>query len=95
VSHDGLGGAKLPGGKLLGVGCKRRPRVGEKESMKVAVSTCTGLIGPRPAYGQPSSTTCGVLLGPETVRDDLREYVVGHLADEETGVLIVDEIRAS
>jgi SRSO17 transposase len=27
----------------------------------------------------------------EAVRDDLREYVVEHLADEETGVLIVDE----
>lgn len=27
----------------------------------------------------------------EEVRDDLREYVVEHLADEETGVLIVDE----
>src|ERR687898_2706756 len=27
----------------------------------------------------------------EAVRDDLREYVAAHLADEETGVLIVDE----
>jgi SRSO17 transposase len=27
----------------------------------------------------------------EAVRDDLREYVLEHLADEETGVLIVDE----
>jgi SRSO17 transposase len=27
----------------------------------------------------------------EEVRDDLREYVVEHLGDEETGVLIVDE----
>ena len=27
----------------------------------------------------------------EEVRDDLREYVVEHLADEETGILIVDE----
>jgi SRSO17 transposase len=27
----------------------------------------------------------------EEVRDDLREYVVEHLADEQTGVLIVDE----
>jgi hypothetical protein len=27
----------------------------------------------------------------DEVRDDLREYVVEHLADEETGVLIVDE----
>src|ERR671912_2642104 len=27
----------------------------------------------------------------DAVRDDLREYVVEHLADEETGVLIVDE----
>jgi SRSO17 transposase len=27
----------------------------------------------------------------EEVRDDLREYVVEHLGDEATGVLIVDE----
>ena len=27
----------------------------------------------------------------EAVRDDLREYVVEHLGDEETGILIVDE----
>ena len=27
----------------------------------------------------------------EAVRDDLREYVVEHLADEESGVLIADE----
>jgi SRSO17 transposase len=27
----------------------------------------------------------------DEVRDDLRGYVVGHLGDEETGVLIVDE----
>src|SRR5687768_3459385 len=29
---------------------------------------------------------------PDTVRDDLREYVVKHLGDELSGVLIVDEI---
>jgi hypothetical protein len=28
---------------------------------------------------------------PDTVRDDLREYVVEHLGDERSGVLIVDE----
>jgi hypothetical protein len=28
---------------------------------------------------------------PDAVRDDLREYVVEHLGDEESGVLIVDE----
>src|SRR5215210_4994239 len=28
---------------------------------------------------------------PHAVRDDLREYVLEHLGDEETGVLIVDE----
>ena len=28
---------------------------------------------------------------PDAVRDDLREYVVEHLADERSGVLIVDE----
>ena len=28
---------------------------------------------------------------PDTVRDDLREYVVEHLGDENSGVLIVDE----
>ncbi len=28
---------------------------------------------------------------PDTVRDDLREYVVDHLADERSGVLIIDE----
>lgn len=28
---------------------------------------------------------------PDTVRDDLREYVVDHLGDERSGVLIVDE----
>src|SRR3954471_16207950 len=27
----------------------------------------------------------------DAVRDDLREYVVDHLADDETGTLIVDE----
>jgi hypothetical protein len=29
------------------------------------------------------------------VRDDLCEYVVEHLADERSGVLIVDESKAS
>jgi SRSO17 transposase len=28
---------------------------------------------------------------PDAVRDDLREYVLEHLGDEESGVLIVDE----
>src|SRR3712207_6829020 len=28
---------------------------------------------------------------PDAVRDDLREYVVEHLGDEDSGVLIVDE----
>jgi SRSO17 transposase len=28
---------------------------------------------------------------PDAVRDDLREYVVEHLGDEHSGVLIVDE----
>jgi len=33
----------------------------------------------------------GARWDPDAVRDDLREYVVDHLGDEESGVLIVDE----
>jgi hypothetical protein len=51
------------------------------------LSEIIGETGPRGVQRLLSDTTWD----PNSVRDDLRDYVVVHLGDETTGVLIVDE----
>jgi SRSO17 transposase len=60
-------------------------RVERKNGWQLAEAM--GEVDPQGAQRLLNSAKCNA----EAVRDDLREYVVEHIGDEETGVLIVDE----
>jgi SRSO17 transposase len=60
-------------------------RVERKNGWQLAEAI--GETGPRGVQRLLSATTWDT----DGVRDDLRDYVIGHLGDEATGVLIVDE----
>ena len=60
-------------------------RVERKNGWQLAEAI--GEVGPQGVQRLPNNAKWDA----DLVRDELREYVVEHLADEESGVLIVDE----
>ena len=58
---------------------------------EVIFSEALGHFTPNSAANSSMAFLASAKWDADEVRDDLREYVVEHLGDEETGVLIVDE----